>query len=81
MKLIFEGGGQNDALKTEARRAFTTLLEKAQVTRKPRTVAAGGRDAAYKSFSSQSPRQTPGLTWKHETSGRAPKACRTTTCI
>lgn len=52
MKLIFEGGGQNDALKTEARRAFTTLLEKAQVTRKPRTVAAGGRDAAYKSFTS-----------------------------
>lgn len=52
LKLFVEGGGNhNDALKTECRRAFTALLEKAGFTgRLPRVVACGGRRNAYEQF-------------------------------
>lgn len=51
-KLFVEGGGNhNDALKTECRRAFTALLEKAGFKgRMPRIVACGGRLNAYEQF-------------------------------
>ncbi len=51
-KLFVEGGGnQNDALKTECRRAFTALLEKAGFKgHMPRVVACGGRRNAYEQF-------------------------------
>lgn len=51
-KLFVEGGGDhNDALKTECRRAFTTLLEKAGFKgRMPRIVACGGRRNAFEQF-------------------------------
>jgi hypothetical protein len=51
-KLFVEGGGNhNDALKTECRRAFTALLEKAGLKgRMPRVVACGGRRNAYEQF-------------------------------
>jgi hypothetical protein len=51
-KLFVEGGGDhNDALKTECRRAFTALLEKAGFKgRMPRVVACGGRRNAYEQF-------------------------------
>lgn len=51
-KLFVEGGGNhNDALKTECRRAFTALLERAGFKgRMPRVVACGGRRNAYDQF-------------------------------
>lgn len=51
-KLFVEGGGNhNDALKTECRRAFTVLLERAGFkSRMPRVVACGGRRNAYEQF-------------------------------
>lgn len=51
-KLFVEGGGNhNDALKTECRRAFTALLEKAGFKgRLPRVVACGSRRNAYEQF-------------------------------
>ncbi len=51
-KLFVEGGGNhNDALKTECRRAFTALLERAGFKgRMPRVVACGGRRNAYEQF-------------------------------
>jgi hypothetical protein len=51
-KLFVEGGGdRNDALKTECRRAFTALLEKAGLQgRMPRIVACGGRQSAFDQF-------------------------------
>ncbi|HKH47261.1 MAG TPA: DUF4276 family protein [Thermoanaerobaculia bacterium] len=45
------GGNHNDALKTECRRAFTALLERAGFKgRMPRIVACGGRRNAYEQF-------------------------------
>lgn len=51
-RLFVEGGGNhNDALKTECRRAFTALLEKAGFKgRMPRIVACGGRRNAFEQF-------------------------------
>ena len=51
-KLFVEGGGNdNDALKTECRRAFRALLERAGFKgRMPRIVACGGRRNAYEQF-------------------------------
>jgi hypothetical protein len=51
-KLFVEGGGDhNDALKTECRRAFAALLEKAGLRgRMPRIVACGGRQNAFDQF-------------------------------
>lgn len=51
-KLFVEGGGDhNDALKTECRRAFAALLEKAGFKgRMPRIVACGGRQNAFDQF-------------------------------
>ncbi len=50
-KLFVEGGGDNDALRTECRRAFTKLMERAGLSgRKPRVVACGGRQRAYDQF-------------------------------
>jgi hypothetical protein len=50
-KLFVEGGGDNDALRTECQKAFTTLLEKAGFKeRMPRIVACGGRRNAYNQF-------------------------------
>ncbi|HEX4964294.1 MAG TPA: DUF4276 family protein [Thermoanaerobaculia bacterium] len=49
VKLFVEGGGDNDSLKTECRRAFTRLLERAGFAgRLPRLVACGGRQKAFK---------------------------------
>jgi hypothetical protein len=48
VKLFVEGGGDNDALRTECRRAFTQLLERAGFKgRLPRIVACGGRQQAF----------------------------------
>jgi len=51
-RIFIEGGGDdNDSLKTECRRAFTKLLEKAGFQgRMPRPVACGGRRNAYDQF-------------------------------
>ena len=50
-KLFVEGGGDNEALKTECRRAFRKLLSKAGFkNRMPRIVACGSRKNAYKQF-------------------------------
>lgn len=50
-KLFVEGGGQNDALKAECRRAFRVLFEKAGLRdRLPRIVACGSRRNAYDQF-------------------------------
>ncbi len=51
-KLFVEGGGDhNDALKTECRRAFSALLEKAGLKgRMPRIVACGSRRNAFEQF-------------------------------
>ena len=51
-RLFVEGGGDdNEALKTECRRGFRKLLEKAGlVGRMPRIVACGGRKSAYDQF-------------------------------
>jgi hypothetical protein len=47
-KLLVEGGGNNEALKTECRRAFAKLLERAGLEdRKPRIVACGSRGHAF----------------------------------
>ncbi len=52
VKLFVEGGGDdNNALKTECRRAFTALLERAGFKgRMPRIVACGGRREAFDQF-------------------------------
>lgn len=52
VKLLVEGGGNdNHALKTQCRKAFSTLLERAGFKgRLPRIVACGSRQAAYDSF-------------------------------
>jgi Domain of unknown function (DUF4276) len=52
-KLFVEGGGHhNDALKTECRRAFATLLENAGFSRgrRPHIVPCGSRRNAYEQF-------------------------------
>jgi len=50
-KLFVEGGGDNDALKTECRMGFRKFLEKAGLRGKmPRIVACGGRSQAYDQF-------------------------------
>jgi hypothetical protein len=51
-KLFVEGGGNhNDALRTECRRAFTALLEKAGFrNHMPRIVPCGGRRNAFDQF-------------------------------
>jgi len=49
--LIVEGGGDNDALKTECRKGFRLFLQKAGFKgRMPRIVAAGGRQSAFDQF-------------------------------
>jgi Domain of unknown function (DUF4276) len=51
VKLFVEGGGDGDSLKTECRRAFTQLLERAGLGgRLPRLVACGGRQNAFEQF-------------------------------
>jgi hypothetical protein len=51
VKLFVEGGGDSDALKTECRRAFARLLERAGLkNRMPRIVACGGRRSAFDQF-------------------------------
>jgi hypothetical protein len=50
-KLFVEGGGDNDALKSECRKAFAALLEKAGFKGyMPRIVACGGRRNAFDQF-------------------------------
>jgi len=50
-KLFVEGGGDNDALKTECRKGFRKFLEKAGLEgRTPRIIACGGRSRAYDQF-------------------------------
>lgn len=52
VKLLVEGGGNhNDALKSECRKGFAKLLERAGFKgRMPRIIACGGRRAAYNDF-------------------------------
>jgi len=51
VKVFVEGGGDSDALKTECRRAFSRLLERAGLKgRMPRFVACGGRRNAFEQF-------------------------------
>jgi len=50
-KLFVEGGGDNDALKTECRRGFREFLQKAGLKgRMPRIIACGARSQAYRQF-------------------------------
>lgn len=50
-QLYVEGGGdKNPSLRTECRRAFSKLFEKAGITNKPRVIACGGRKSAYDQF-------------------------------
>ena len=49
--IFVEGGGDNDTLRTQCRRGFTKLLEKAGFAGKmPRINACGGRHMAYERF-------------------------------
>jgi hypothetical protein len=51
VKLFVEGGGDDASLKTECRRAFSTLLEKAGFKgRMPRVVACGDRRNTFEQF-------------------------------
>lgn len=51
VKIFVEGGGDSDSLKTECRRAFGRLLERAGFKgRMPRFVACGGRRNAFEQF-------------------------------
>jgi Domain of unknown function (DUF4276) len=51
VKVFIEGGGDGEALKTECRRAFSKLLEKAGFKgRLPRLVACGSRRNAFDQF-------------------------------
>lgn len=51
VKIFVEGGGDSDSLKTECRRAFSRLLERAGFKgRMPRFVACGGRRNAFEQF-------------------------------
>lgn len=50
-QLFVEGGGQGDASRSECRKAFSKLLEKAGFARRmPRIVACGSRRTAYERF-------------------------------
>lgn len=50
-KLFVEGGGDRDDLKTECRKGFRKLLERARAAgAMPRIVACGGRRSAYEHF-------------------------------
>jgi hypothetical protein len=51
VKVFVEGGGDHDALKTECRKAFAQLLERAGFKgRMPRIVACGSRRSAFDQF-------------------------------
>jgi hypothetical protein len=51
VRVFIEGGGDDSALKTECRRAFTRLFEKAGLQgRMPRPIACGGRTEAFHQF-------------------------------
>lgn len=51
VKIYVEGGGDNEALRTECRKGFSKFIEKAGFKEKmPRVVACGSRKDAYDSF-------------------------------
>jgi hypothetical protein len=51
VKLYVEGAGQSDLERSQCRQAFSTFFESAGLTgRRPRTVACGGRAAAFDAF-------------------------------
>jgi hypothetical protein len=51
VKLFVEGGGDSDSLKTECRRGFRHLLDRAGLKgRMPRVVPCGGRKNAFEQF-------------------------------
>jgi len=50
VKLFVEGGGDSDALKTECRRAFKKLLERAGIKGRLRVVPCGARRNAFEQF-------------------------------
>lgn len=50
MKLFVEGGGDAKVLKTACRKGFTEFLTHAGLTRRPRILACGSRQNAYKDF-------------------------------
>lgn len=51
LELYVEGGGdKNPSLAAECRKAFSKLLEKAGVEKRPRIIACGGRKSAYDQF-------------------------------
>jgi hypothetical protein len=51
VKLYVEGAGQSDLERSQCRQAFSTFFESAGLTgRRPRTVACGGRGAAFDAF-------------------------------
>lgn len=52
LKLYVEGGGDSEALHTELRQGFATLLRNAGVRRQPRIVACGGRGQTLDDFKS-----------------------------
>jgi Domain of unknown function (DUF4276) len=50
VKLFVEGGGETHALKTRCREGFSSFLEKAGISKKPRIVACGSRKNAFDSY-------------------------------
>lgn len=60
-RLFVEGGGDNKALRTAARKAFQSFLTKAGLAgRLPRVIACGGRGEAYNDFVSALAELRPG---------------------
>lgn len=50
MKLFVEGGGNTSDLKEACRQAFREFVLKSGVSNKPKIIACGGRDAAFRNF-------------------------------
>jgi len=50
VKLFVEGGGNTAALKAECRKGFTTFITKAGISRRPKVIASGSRQNAYKDY-------------------------------
>lgn len=50
VKLYVEGGGTTNALRAACRQGFTSFLDNAGLSKKPRVVACGGRKEAYDDY-------------------------------
>lgn len=50
VKLFVEGGGDAASLKTACRRAFSSFITKTGISKRPRIVACGSREDAFRSY-------------------------------